>query len=318
MNTAATRRPPALTRGFTLVEAMVVVAIIAALVGILVPALSILRRNGQLVSSQSNMRTIGTLITAYSLDNKDHVLPSQFDYRNADGTVRPGTVRTASPANTNPPVGPLGRGTWTDILWTVGKFGPLVPSLSDQSPSPTWDYRYDSPDFYAYAAEGTVTKSPFRSEVDLQRAMPTDTTAEALPFGPGASIREQGYPGYFAANDFFNAIAAEGGRWYTNAMIRLPASSLYAIDSRAGEVIEPPVSTGTNQWEAESLKRWTPVNAAVPSDPRQFCEVEFRYVGDLCCMLYLDGHVATMSKWSNFTELVTTRQTRVDRLDRRP
>ena len=318
MNTAATRRPPVRTRGFTLVEAMVVVAIIAALIGILVPALSILRRNGLLATSQSNMRTIGTLVVAYSLDNKDHVLPSQFDYRNADGTVRPGAVRTASPAGTNPPVGALGRGTWTDILWTVGKFGPILPSLSDKSPSPTWDYRYDSPDFYAYQAEGTVNKNPFRSEVDLQRGMPTDTASEALPFGPGASIREQGYPGYFAANDFFNSIASEGGRWYTNAMIRLPANSMYAIDSRAGETIQPPVSTGTNQWEPQSLRRWTPVNPSNPDEPKQYCEVEFRYIGDLCCMLYLDGHVGTMGKWANYAELATTRQTRVDRLDRRP
>ncbi len=318
MATDTARRPVPPHRGFTLVEAMVVVAIIAALVGLLLPALGILRRNAQLATSQSNMRTIGALITAYSLDNKDHVLPSQFDYRNADGTARPGSVRTASPAGTNPPVGQLGRGTWTDILWTVGKFGPLVPSLSEQSPSPDWDYRYDSPDYYAYLAEGTVSVNPFRSQAELQRAMPTDGASEALPFGQGASIREQGQPGYFAANDFFNSIAAEGGRWYTNSMIRLPASSLYAIDSRAGEVIRPPVSTGMNQWEAESLRRWTPVDSADPSAPKQYCEVEFRYVGELCCVLYLDSHVGTLSKWSNFAELSTTRQTRVDRLDKRP
>jgi prepilin-type N-terminal cleavage/methylation domain-containing protein len=319
MNTSTTRRPIASPRGFTLVEAMVTVSIIAALVGILLPALGILRRNGLLATSQSNLRTVGALMTAYSLDNKDHVLPSQFDYRNADGTARPGTVRTASPVGTSPPIGAAGRGTWSDILWTVGKFGPLQPTESDLSPSPTWDYRYDSPDAYAYLVEGIVSKNTFRSEVELQRPMPTDASSEALPFGQGASIREQGQPGYFAANDFFNSIAAEGGRWYTNAMIRMPAQSLYLIDSRAGETIEPPVFNATsNQYDTDSLKRWRPINNASPQEPRELCEVEFRYIGDLCCVLYLDAHVATQGKWTDFPELPNARQTRVDRLDRRP
>ena len=318
MATDTARRKAPCPRGFTLVEAMVVVAIIAALVGLLLPALGILRRNGQLVSSQSNMRTIGALMTSYSMDNRDHVLPSQFDYRAADGTTRPGSVRTASPAGTNPPIGAVGRGTWSDILWTVGKFGPLMPTESDQSPSPTWDYRYDSPDTYAYLVDGIVPSNTFRSEVELQRAMPTDTATEALPYGEGASIREQGQPGYFAANDFFNAIAAEGGRWYTNAMVRMPGQSMYLVDSRAGETIDPPVSIGANQWDPESLKRWRPINSASPQEPRERCEVEFRYIGDLCCMLYLDAHVATQSKWADFPDLPNSRQTRVDRLDKRP
>jgi prepilin-type N-terminal cleavage/methylation domain-containing protein len=321
MATDTARRTAPRPRGFTLVEAMVVVAIIAALVGILLPALGILRRNGQLASSQSNMRTIGALMTAYSLDNRDHVLPSQFDYRPAPGAPpRPGLVRTASPSGTNPPTGDLAVGTWSDILWTVGNFGPLMPSLSDQSPSPTWDYRFDSPDYWAYFSEGTVSRNPFRSEVELRKAMPTNTEEAARPFGNGASIREQGMPGYFAANDFFNARpdaagAPPTGNWYTNAMIRLPMSSLYLIDSRAGETIAPPVRVSDQepaQWEPASLVAWS------PSDPSGGCEVEFRYVGDLCCMLYMDAHVATMGKWASYAELSSARQTRVDRLDRRP
>ena len=110
--------------GVTLVEVMVVVAVIAALVGILLPALGILRKNADMVASQSNLRTIGALMTTYSLDNRDHVLPSQFDYTAAAGKTQ---VRTPSPANTTPNTGAVLKGSWSDILWTLGKFGPLVP-----------------------------------------------------------------------------------------------------------------------------------------------------------------------------------------------
>ena len=310
-------RPVPSRRGVTLVEAMVVVAVIAALVGILLPALSIIRRNAQLVSSQSNLRTIGALMTSYSLDNRDHIVPSQFDYT---GPFSKSLVRSASPEGTLPNIGALGKGTWTDILWTVGKFGPLVPiadpndpaSTSDV-PSPRWDYRYDSPDYWAYYNPDMVDSNPFRSKVELRKAMPTDTTEAARPFGAGASIKEQGQPGYFAANDFFSAVpnAAGTSNWYTNAMIRYPAMSMYAVDSRAGETIAPPVSTGTNTWEALSLKAWT------PNDPDQLCQIEFRYVGDVCSMLYLDAHVATQGKWINYSDLGNNRQTRVERLDQR-
>ena len=63
--------------------------------------------------------TIGSLMTTYSLDNRDHVLPSQFDYTAAAGKTQ---VRTPSPAGTVPNTGAVLKGSWTDILWTLGKF----------------------------------------------------------------------------------------------------------------------------------------------------------------------------------------------------
>lgn len=297
------------TPGFTLVESLVIVAVMAALASLLLPSIAILRRNSKFVASQNNMRNIGSLMSAYSTDSRDYVLPSQFDY---SGSQSPGIVRTSSPSGLRPPTGALRQGSWADILWTASRFGPLMPTRNKESQSPDWDYRYDSPDYWAYTVEGTVAINILRSHVDLLKAMPYDTATLARPFGKGASIAEQSHPGYFAANDFFNGAR---GRWYTNAQIRMPANSLYLVDSRAGETIAPPVRTAdTNppQWDPASIVPWT------PNDPNGGCEVEFRYVGDLCCMLYLDAHVATMGKWSSVNELTTTRQTRLDRLDRRP
>jgi prepilin-type N-terminal cleavage/methylation domain-containing protein len=288
-----------LGRGVTLVEIMVVVAIIAALIGILLPALGIVKRNAQLVTSQSNLRTIGALMTMYSLDSRDYIVPSQFDYT---GPFSKTQVRSSSPVGANPNIGQLFKGTWTDILWTVGKFGPLLPNASD-APSPTWDYRYDSPDYWAYTNPDMVESNPFRSKVEILKPFSDDPAEIARPFGNGAGIREKGQPGYFAANDFFDArpnTATNASNWYTNAMIRYPGMSVYAVDSRAGETIPLP-SVAPNAW--------IPGNAA--------CEVEFRYLGDACCMLFLDAHVTNSSKWIDIPDLQNNRQVRVERLDQR-
>jgi hypothetical protein len=34
-------------------------------------------------------------------------------------------------------------------------------------------------------------------------------------------------------------------------------------------------------------------------------------------MLYMDGHVTTQTKWINVSDLLTNRQTRIERLDQR-
>ena len=299
---------PAARRAFTLVEVLVVVAVIAILISIIVPAVGLLRRSAKLVTSQSNLRTVAALMTAYSLDNRDYIVPSQFD--DSANPFSKGLVRTASPVGTQPNVGPLRKGSWTDILWTVNKFGPLAVNADATGiPSPTWDYRYDSPDYYSYAAADSIDKNPFRSTVPIKKPFVPGASIDASgggsvslprPFGDGASASEAGQPGYYAANDFFDATPQSGatlGNWYTNAMIKRPAQSMYAVDSRAGETI--PMTT--DAWK-------------VGTDT---CEVEFRHVGEVCTMLFLDGHVTTESKWVDLADLEGFRQIRVTRLDQR-
>jgi type II secretion system protein G len=59
-------------KGFTLIELMIVIAIIAILAAILVPNFLRARAQGQFTACQSNCKNIGTALEMYSTDNSGH------------------------------------------------------------------------------------------------------------------------------------------------------------------------------------------------------------------------------------------------------
>jgi prepilin-type processing-associated H-X9-DG protein len=81
-------RPPRGARAFTLVELLVVIGIIAALIGILLPVLSGVSSRGRDLKCQANLRTIGQMILTYAAENKGS-LPYGHYYNQGASHVAP-------------------------------------------------------------------------------------------------------------------------------------------------------------------------------------------------------------------------------------
>lgn len=71
--------------GFTLVELLVVIGIIALLISILLPALNKARESGRTISCAANMRTIGQAFLMYAGDNQGRLPLAAVRY-DGDGT----------------------------------------------------------------------------------------------------------------------------------------------------------------------------------------------------------------------------------------
>jgi len=275
--------------GLSLVEIIVVIGVIALLVAILLPGLSVARKNAIHATSQNNLRQIHTYLTAYAGENREVLVPAAFDY-SAQGLAGDARVqvRAPSPAGVNPPLGQPYKGSWSDILWTLNKLGPITLTGDGAA----YDYRNDSPDRAFYDLDIDDNSNVFRSAARMTKVLDGDG---AFPFGTGSETGEKGQPGYFAANHFFD-LTTNGGKWWRTTEIKRPQNSMYLVDSYAGEVT---FQTGT-----------TPATYNIDY-------IDFRYPGDVCTMLMLDGHVEpSVSAWDSLQDLEESRQIRVLGLDR--
>lgn len=284
-----------ITRGITIVEMLAVIGVIAVLLAILLPALNVARRNALWATSQANLREVGQLLVLYSTENREAIVPTAFDYRT---NLAPGKVRSASPPGLQPPVGALNYGSWTDILWTTGKFGPVSSNVGDGTTA-TWDYRFDSPDEPLYES-GWSGKNIFRSG-EVNKTVTGGTGA--TPFGTGTTEADKGEPGYFGGNPFFDARppTAEhpySGTFWVTGQIKRPEASLYCTDSSVGELLTVSDPNLT-------------ANATL-----NLTGVEWRYSGNNTLMLFLDGHVRSVGEWDNALELEKDLGVRVFGLDK--
>jgi prepilin-type N-terminal cleavage/methylation domain-containing protein/prepilin-type processing-associated H-X9-DG protein len=64
--------------GFTIVELLVVIGIIALLLALLLPVLGKIRRHAHTTACLANLRQIGTALTNYASDNRSRVIPADL------------------------------------------------------------------------------------------------------------------------------------------------------------------------------------------------------------------------------------------------
>lgn len=277
--------------GFTVVEMLAVIGVIAILMAILLPSLITVRGNAVLMKSYNHMRQIANYAEVYSKDNRETVVPSTFDYSQAalKGKVRSiptgGTDDPTTPIATQPPAGKLHMGTWADILWTNA----AIPTPFN--PADGYNWRYDAPDGYFYQQHADFDQNPFRATEPMMKRydapLSTDSAINANDFGSVALPQHQGQPGMFAMNNFFDS---RQGNWYSTAQIRHPARALMLVDSFAGETIDPIDDS------AESVRPWWGAD-------EQKCQVDFRYVGRTAAILFMDGHTDSQPRWEDLADL---------------
>ena len=371
--------------GFSLVEMLVTISIIALLVGLTFTALSGVGGSEEVLKSRNNLRQIHTWIQNYANNHRDRVVPSQFDYLDENGTEIGGIASATAYSSTsdtevdwlssnniygttgNPNTDLVAQGSWADILWVETNLGddvalPDIPLLAPNGSGisgPSSDlmlsYRYRAPDRHVYDYDVNFNRHPLRSFAPNSYNFPrfesdgtfvdTDysTYGSVGPDGPiglpkpfGAGAWEKGMPGFFAANNFFDARSQRDqfgdpesssvDRYVTHGQLVSPSTSMYLVDSFAG------VTIGGNPNDEEATARAFAIqdfdNVAVLGNGEDSVreagqatqEVDLRYGnGEGCLMLFLDGHVEMISRFSGLQQLQSQqgRGIRVTDLDRR-
>jgi len=153
MRTQTTWKP----RGFTLVELLVVIGIIAVLISILLPTLAKAREQANAVKCMSNLRQVGISLQLYANQNSNYLWPEEapgWDWTNTATTNPPSTAvdSTSPPGDSQETrIAKL----WPNAVW--GRANPpemMCPNDENQMPE-----NFDQRIWHSYMVNGHLTES---------------------------------------------------------------------------------------------------------------------------------------------------------------
>ena len=254
-----------LGRGFTLVELLVVIGIIALLISILLPALGRARAMGRKTQCLSNLRAFGQANAAYQAQFKDYNLPCRWGW---SASTPP------APPNDPPPLPASGPArSWANV-WFLSKF-----------------FNASNPDNGRYPRAALCPEATLA--FTYSTANERDGYHVTLSYGLNTEQLNQGYPltadwarGNGGAPDYFCA--------WKRGQIVSPADKIQYVDA-VGSVNSggsPPYS------KRYFLPDWGEVYDASVY-PGKSNIVAYRHLKG-ANVLYYDGHAG----WSHYSELL--------------
>jgi prepilin-type N-terminal cleavage/methylation domain-containing protein/prepilin-type processing-associated H-X9-DG protein len=302
-------------KGFTLVELLVVIGIIALLISLLLPALTRAKEQANTVKCASNLRQIAQAITAYANDNRGKLIP---DLVQAGGSIYPNgffwanalvaqkyLVATTGDVNPTATIGVIPKTSNNVFVCPDGITDSFGATSSAKSDTNGGEEEWSIPNNNSCRCALNNYAHFYRTNVTSGLgAKPPDDVACWYELNCGPS----GYPGLNGSVDQTCIVPGnEDGAfiWYeanTNgltidqmlnnpniarnlSMIRHPSEVVMALDGNADNVVWAPAQYGYCSRIAG--RHGQPMNNGLDG---------------LCNMAYFDGHVSTIATvpWTRY------------------